>query len=139
MALNAGVTMVELVIASGILAVVLGILFGTLVSINVMGRVAEGRSQASTILAGILEDARSRSFEELLVYNPPPINAPGMDVAVQLEAVLPNGTTVPLPLPSGGAVSPATLPNPLEIQATLFWTIQEDWVFSLTSATFHGR
>lgn len=134
-----GLTMIELVIAAGILAIALGILFGSLISINVMGQVADGRSQASTILAGVLEDARRMPFEDLLEYESFPIDVPGMEVAVQLEAVTSNGSRVPLPLPAGSSVSPATLPNPLEIQATLFWTIRGDWVFSLTSSTFHGR
>ena len=43
---NGGFTLVELMFAAGTLALALTLLFGSLISINVMGEVNEGRTKA---------------------------------------------------------------------------------------------
>lgn len=137
---NAGVTLLELMFAAGVLAITLGILFGALVTLNVMGQIAEGRTQASTALAGVLEEVRLLTFDQLIAYIPEPIESAGLDIALLIEVFDADGDPLPLPLAPGGGGNPiSSLPNPVEVRATALWSRGGGRIFSSTASTFHGR
>ena len=138
---DAGLTLIELMVASGALAVALGIMFGSLVTLNVMGQVAEGRTRASTLLAGVLEEVRTLSYQQMLVYTPNPIECEGLEVGVLLEAFDSDGMAISLPVQTDTSASGTLpdLPNPLEVRATVLWSRGDGRTYAVSSSTFHGR
>lgn len=135
---NAGVTLIELMFAAGVLSVALGILFGALLTLYVMGRVAEGRGHAAMALAGTIEEVRNLSHEQLLQYSPEPITFEGLEIGVFFEAVTEDGELLPLPL-DASAGEPAALPVPTELRATALWSGIDGRVFSASVSMVHGR
>lgn len=140
---QAGFTLLEAMFAAGVLSLALSMLFGSLLTINVIGQLSESRTQAACELASLLEEARTMSIGELINYVPPELHGPGIDQSVQLEYIDGSGNAVPLPLApeeeSGEAKVPAGLPNPLEIRATYAWTDENGRVYGMSAATRHGR
>ncbi len=133
---NAGVTLLELMFAAGVMALALSMLFGSLIGINMMGEVAEGRSRASTVMSSVLEEVRASDFNTILAFAPTPIQHPGVTIAVQLEAVDDDGNLTGLPL---GENVNVTFPNPTEIKATVVWTTPRGRAYSISSSTMKGR
>lgn len=135
---NSGFTLLEIMFAAGVLAIGLGLLFGSLVSINLLGQVAEGKTMATAYMSSVLEQVRStpRSSVVTLVPRLAP-QEPGYTMNVALEAIDASGNTLRLPLASVAAG--AALPNPLAIRATVVYTTPRNHMFSITSTTFCGN
>lgn len=136
---NSGITLLELMFAGGVLAITLSILFGALIALSGVGEIAEGRTRASATLSSVLEEVRSLSYDEVLVHTPAPVPSAGMEMAVLLEAFTEEGDPVLLPLTVGTGVSASSLPNPLEVRATVLWSWRSGRIFSASSSTFYGR
>lgn len=133
---NAGITLLELMFAAGVMAVALSMLFGSLIGINLMGEVAEGRSRASTVMSSVLEEVRASNFNTILEFAPTPITHPGVTIVVQLEVVDEDGNLTQVPLAEDAEVN---FPNPAEIKATVVWTTPRGRAYSMTSSTMKGR
>lgn len=134
-----GFTLVEVILAAGALATALGIMFGSLVSINVMGQVAEGRTRAATVLAGVMEEIQMLDYNGMLAYVPQPVSSEDLNVTVVVEAFNAAGSAVALPLQTGTGVNAPSFPNPTEVRATILWSMNDGRIYSLTSTTLCGR
>ncbi len=130
---TAGMTLIELMFACGVLATGLSLLFGSLISINLIGEVSTNRTVASAELAGVLEELRTGTLREVLTYTPPELQGPGVERALQLECYDTDGNAVTLPVADLDNLP--ELPNPLEVKATLVWSDEQGRVFSRAAST----
>lgn len=135
---NGGFTLLEIMFAAGTLALALSLLFGSLISINVMGEVNEGRTKASNHLSSVLEDLRSRPALSVLEMEYPVYTEDGVDMAVGLETFTTGGETVEIPVNNPQQVL-ATLPNAFEVRATVVWSDSRGRLYSMSSATICAR
>ncbi len=117
----AGMTLVELMIAAGVIAIALVLSLGSIVSISETSALSADQVRAASELASLLEELRQLPFNDLLAHDPlPPVGAnPTSEVtAVCFDA---NGVAHDLPYDSSDGPSPGNLPNPLEVQVTVNW------------------
>lgn len=143
---NAGMSLIEITFAMAILATALSLLFGSLISITVVGRLNEQKALASTELTSTLEDMRGMALQDLLEYVPEVPAYPGVERAITLECFDGDGSSVDLPMelekdPITGALAEPLpdLPNPLEVKATLLWKNENGHVFKSFVTTSVGR
>lgn len=143
---NDGMSLIEITFAMAILATALSLLFGSLISITIIGRLNEQKAQAQTELSSTLEDLRELPLVDLLEYVPESPAHPGVERAIALECFDGNGASVPLPMAlvrdpvTGVLTGPLPdLPNPLEVKATLLWKNERGHVFKLHATTSVGR
>jgi hypothetical protein len=134
---DAGVTLLELMFASGILAMALAIIFGSLISVSALGQINENRAVAQQQLATVTEDLRSVPYEELNTYVPPEMNKPGYVQQVEVALLDANGDPVTLPLPTGVTLS--SFPNPAEILVTLRWVEDNGRAWEMKSLAIKER
>lgn len=132
-----GMTLLEVTFASGILAMALSLLFGSLISITLVARINEDRALADTELSSVMEKVGRMPLETLLVYQPPSPARPGVKRAISLVCFDREGAPVNLPLPQedGETAELPDLPNPLEVQAVLLWSAPNGHVFQSTATT----
>jgi type II secretory pathway pseudopilin PulG len=116
---NAGMTLVEVMLASGVMATALSLLFGSLMSISVIGRISEERVSARAELGSVMEGLNGKTGAQLLAYVKPTLKGPGTNRAIVVQAYQANGTAVNLPFVGQ---TPPTLPNPVEVKVTYTWT-----------------
>ena len=142
---EAGMTLLELMFACGIAATALSLIFGSLISISVVGRINESRSAAVTALDSVMEEIRSIPYGELLTYFPPDdIEGPGTHRVVEVACLIPGGgenegesySRIPLPLEEG---TQPILPNPIEVEVTLTWQEDSGHTFQVKASTLKGR
>jgi prepilin-type N-terminal cleavage/methylation domain-containing protein len=134
---NLGFTLIELMIASGVVAMSMGVMFGSLISIGVLGQVAEGKTEATAYMMSVLEQARGMSRANLFTYTPQaPPQDPGFTMALALDALKADGTTLRLPLADQTAGS--SLPAPFAVRATVVYTTSRGYMYSITSTTYVG-
>lgn len=143
---NAGMSLVEIMFAMGILATTLSLLFGSLISISLIGRLNEEKAVASTALNSTLEELRGMPLKDLLLYVPETPDKPGVERTVLLECYDDDGAAVEIPMelevdPDSGVLLEALpdLPNPLEVKATILWTNEKGHVFQAHATTSVGR
>ncbi|MBL7647532.1 MAG: type II secretion system protein [Candidatus Hydrogenedentes bacterium] len=143
---NSGMTLIEIMFAMGILATTLSLLFGSLISISIVGRLNEEKAVANTALSSTLEELRGKPLKDLLLYEPQTPEWPGVERTVQLECFDEDGVAIAIPMDldvdadSGALLEPLPdLPNPLEVKATLLWTNEKGHVFKTYVTTSVGR
>ncbi len=136
---NAGLSLLELTFASGILAMALSLLFGSLISITLVARLNEDKSVAGTILSSVLEDVSGKSWKELQAWEAPMLTQPGTKRAVTLACFDAEGNAIPLPMAEEGDGEMPPLPNPLEIQATLLWSDSRGHVYQSEATMLMAR
>lgn len=134
---NAGFSLIELTFASGILALGLSMLFGSLLSLALVARLNEERAVANAHLASVLDQVRTKSVDDLMEYKPPVLDAPGVQRAVTVVCFDAEGKSIPLPLESDGAspLQRPALPDPFEVRATLLWSNARGQVFESSATT----
>ena len=135
---DGGFTLVEVMFAAGTLALALTLLFGSLISINLMGEVNEGRTKASNHLASVMENLRSRSLNDVITQEIPLYTEDHVEIAVALEAVNTSGERVSLPV-TDTVQAMAALPDPVEVVATAVWTDTRGRMYTSTASTMVGR
>ncbi len=131
-----GVTLVELVIAAGILTVAMVLLMGGLIEMNQTNAISENQAVASAQLESVVEEIQSLSYEDLLAYQPPAFDGLGADSAIVVEAFRSNGGTVMLPV---GATFSETLPNPAPVRVRIVWVDLQGRAYASAVSTFHRR
>lgn len=119
---EAGFTLLELMIASGILAVALSMVFGSLISVNVMGRLAESRTEATVAISSVVEDIRGTSIDDLLSYEAPDFSGIGIGNMIIVRCTTGDGTELVLPYTGE---TEQELPNPVTLQVQLIWAEDE--------------
>lgn len=131
---KSGFTLIELMFASGVLSMSMGVVFGSLVSTGISGQVSEGKTQATAYISSVLEQVRYTPRETLLTFSPlAPPQDPGYTMAMALDALDANGNPVRLPL--ANAAAGASLPSPLCVRATVVYTTPRGNLYSITSTT----
>lgn len=132
---DSGMTLVELMLACGVMAMTLSMLFGAMVSMNAIGQTTQARTEATTSLANILEQVRYTPSTSLMSTRMSLAEGPGKRRTVVLKAANNAGTWITLP----SNTSIGTLPNPLEVQATLVWEDEGGRVYSASASTRVAR
>ncbi len=132
---NSGFTLIELMLAAGVMAMALSMLFGSLISISLMGEVAKDRTLASELLSGTLEFMRTLDYEEMLAFTPPTIDGLGERQVTVLECYSEDGTAHTLPMTG----TLPTLPNPVEVRATIIWEDQRGRAYTASASAQYGR
>lgn len=136
---DAGMTLLELMFAAGVLALGLSLLFGSLLSFNLVGQLSESRTMAASEVASVMEELRSLPIEKLIFYQPAAdLTAPGVDQAMSVSYYDSSNTQISLPLPEGSPV-PANIPNPFQIRAELIWTDENGRFYSVHAVAQHER
>ena len=116
---ESGLTLLELMLAAGVLALALAFLFGSLITISVAGGLAQNRASAVTHLSSVLEEVRGLSYDELLAYEPPEFDNLAPTEAITIECFKDDGTSLQLPVNPDTLTNP--LPNPLQVRCTVAW------------------
>lgn len=148
---KAGMSLIELMLATGILAGTMTAVFTSLVAVSVIGTTNESRTRASLALASILEEINVLPFSDVLKYAPPAtIKTPGVSHQITVEMLLSaqedddesssqssNVTTVSLPVATGYNTS--QIPNPVEVRVTLAWQEANGRVYQVRASTIKGK
>jgi len=142
---TAGMTLLELMFAAGIVAVVLAMVFGSLITVSAIGTINESRVEAVAALSGIMEEINTLPYDQVLEYMPPELEMPGRYYQISVELILPEGgeglgepggKTIFLPLPPE---YDAPLPNPVQVRVTLAWLAESGHDFRVEATTVKGR
>jgi hypothetical protein len=115
---RAGFSLLELMFASGILALALALIFGSLLSIAAVENVNRANTQATALLSSLMEDVLRTPYSSLLQYTPPSVSGLGSGATVTVACITSSGGQITLPYSGSG--TPA-LPNPVEVVITLTW------------------
>lgn len=129
---EAGFTLIEVMIATGVFAISIVMLLGGMITISTHNTMADQRARATNFARSSFEDLRGRPLDEILNYDVPVDNPdtntvliPGIgDATARLFAIIPqpqNGgfAAFELGVDDPATVDPATLPNPVEIRAVV--------------------
>jgi prepilin-type N-terminal cleavage/methylation domain-containing protein len=132
---DAGLTLLEVMIASGILAVGMVLLMGSVLSVASTTALTEQRAVSTTYIASVMEELDGRTLEEVLTYWPPQLGQIGPADRIQILAYDTYGYGIPLPLggmsteePGGDGEPTSTFDvsayagmfnSPLQIEVTL--------------------
>lgn len=133
----AGLTLIEVMFASGIVALTLSMVFGALVSLSELSQSAERRAIAATHLSTLLETLRSLPYEVLRRYDPSVLEGLMNGETAAAECFDASGAAVPLPIPPD-AVQEA-LPNPVRVRATITWTVGRGRILSMSGWALLAR
>jgi prepilin-type N-terminal cleavage/methylation domain-containing protein len=136
--LDAGFTLVELIIASGIIGVSIAMAMGSLISVSTAQRTTEADAFAAAHVSSVLEEIRALSaLEDVFTYIPADLPGLGASEVVTYSCVDSTNTEIALPL-AAGATRP-TVPNPMVVRVTITWNDQEGRVRAIQAATLHRR
>ena len=117
---DAGLTLLEVMIASGILAVGMVLLMGSVLSVASTTALTEQRAVSTTYIASVMEELDGRSLEDVLTYWPPQLGAVGPEDRVQILAYDTYGYGIPLPLGGMSTGEPGTDGTPTEIDVSAY-------------------
>jgi hypothetical protein len=128
-------TLIEITIATAVIMVVFVLAMGTIISVSTTSAVSEDQAMAATQVASVMEELRSMPSEELLSYQPPTAEELPAGTGVDVVCFDGDGNAFELPL-TGEA---GALPNPTEIQVTVFWQDKMGRTYSTRSSAMFGR
>ena len=132
-----GFTLVELCVAAGIMAVVFLFMIGGVIDVNGSNQVIVQRTIAQSTLQSTFEQMRSLTIDEIAVYSAPVLDGLGAQAAISLSCVDSSNNAVPIPL--SDPTSASSLPNPLEVRATVTWRDPSGRLLSQQLATMYRR
>lgn len=130
---NDGVTLVELMIAAGILATVFVFLLQGVIDIDTTNSIGANYVVANTQLSSVVEEIRSLTYDELLAYQPPALPGLGASASMQVACTDNNGAQIMLPTATG------SFPNPIEVQVTILWQDKHGRLHTDRMSTLHRR
>ena len=133
---ESGMTLLELVIAAGILGVGFTLLIGSLLSITVASASSEDRATGASHIATVLEEIRAGSQADFIAYLPPALEELGAGEQVSIVCFAADGSEVAVPVTSGSVAD--ALPNPVEVQVTVTWLDPQGRSVSTSASTFVG-
>jgi type II secretory pathway pseudopilin PulG len=129
---DAGMTLLELMIAAGITAMALVLMMGSLGSVAHSGASTEERSIAAAHVSTVLEELSEADLEELLAYEAPALEGlRGETIAVRCV----DGSGNEVTLPATQAIG--TVPNPVEVRVTVTWQDSAGHTYSRSGSTFY--
>lgn len=134
---QSGMTLVEVMIAAGIVAVAFLLAMESFVSISLASDISEDQAVAVATVSSLLEELRSLSFDELMAYQPPASESLGATTVIGVVCYDAAGAAHTLPLDPATLATP--LPNPLEVEVTVVWRDTKWHPFAMRAAAFYGR
>ena len=145
---NSGMTLLEVMIAAGVMVVAFVFIMGSIISVDTTADISEDQAVAMGMVSSILEGLSALEFEELLAINPAgdatateetreaQLEILGNSADIVIECVDEYGYGQPLPIPVEYA---DYMPNPVEVRVTVHWADKEGRPFSMTSSTYYYR
>lgn len=137
-----GMTLIEVMMAVGVLAFSFSIVYGSLITLYTLGRVNEDRVLAVSAVSSLLEEIQAMDLTALADYSAPKVTMPGVDHWVTAEVVAAPESegdepkTFALPLKE---TSLSDLPNPAEVRVTLYWEDAEGRLYKFRASTMRSR
>lgn len=131
-----GFTLLELSIAAGVMAVAFVVIMQSIISISSTREIVSDETVAVAVLSSLLEEIQSLSFEQLMAYQPAPSGLLGATERVRVVCFDQTGAPVPLPVTS---VPQPVFPDPVEVQATVFWIDPSGKPFTRSLSAMVGR
>ena len=131
---DAGLTLVEIMVATGVLVTALVMVMGAMLHMMEWQRATEEQHSALNTTTSIIEEMRNMNTEDLLVYNPNialyQAQAEGLarrtpQIQLQIDVINPDtGTTWQLPATQDGdeaKVLADQLPDPYKVRVIITW------------------
>ncbi len=116
---DSGFSLIELCIASGIMAVAFLFIIGGVVDASSSNSVITTNTLANTQLTSTLEQLRGIPFATMVIATPAAVDGLGASAVISLAAVDSSGGLATFPITNATTV--AALPNPVEVRATVTW------------------
>ena len=157
---QAGMTLIEVMMAAGIIAFAMSAIYSGFVSMAMLADINKDRAEAVGVVSSLIEEIQAMDFNAVLEYVPPDLtSAPGVDHWVEAQLVIPADEAVEEegggivgdvvselldaepdtePLPAEG-LDVSQLPNPSEVKITLFWEDRHGRVYQFAASTKVGR
>ncbi len=66
---DTGLTLIEIMIAAGLMTITLVLIMGSLISVSKQSKVSEIRATATNFSTSVLESLRGRSYEDIMTFN----------------------------------------------------------------------
>ena len=139
---DAGMTLIELMIAAGIMTVAFVLLFGSIISISTTGQMTEDRALAAAHMGTITEELRGLGWTEFLAYEPPALEGLGTGAQIDIELTDTSGAneTVLGVLPTTHSdLATAFPPNPIEARITISWLGTRGHELSMSATALFAR
>jgi len=130
-------TLIEIMIAAGIMLVALVMMFGTLMRISDTTSNTQERAIAATQLASLTDDVQAMTIDQLKSYTAPALTGLGAYQTVQVQCVDKNGTLVDLP--STDTNFDSNMPDPLEVRIRVTWRDESGRTFQQQVSTIVRR
>lgn len=135
---EAGFTLFELTLASGIMLVALVLMMGSLIRISSTTAATEDRAIAATQLSTVMEEIQGfRDLDSIRTYQPPALDGLGAFQTVDVEAIAADGTAIAVPATE--EAFDTNLPNPLEVRVTVTWRDASGRTFVREASTLVRR
>ena len=131
---EAGLTLLELMIAAAIMGMAFVYLFGSIVSIANLGASTHKRAIAQSQISSILENVRLLSYAQLKAYTAPAVQGLGAGATARVDCYNAAGTALTLPVPLI-----TVLPNPVEVRVTVTWRDDRGRTSSLSESSMFRR
>jgi len=135
---DSGMTLLEVLIASGVMAIALVFTIGSILSVSSTTGLSEDQAIATATISSVLEELRSMTFDEVLAYQPAPPARSGMILAGMMVDCF-DASGAPLALPVDVSTLGAPLPNPLEVRVTVAWRDEFGRPFVMSSTAYFGQ
>lgn len=154
---DAGLTLMELMIAAGITAVSLVIIIQSVIGVAQLNSQTKERAMAAGYVSSVFEVLRSMPFDDMLTINPmgtagsvlptslstvgamQTFEFAGLNNAtIVLEAMMPadiGGQAYGMPFPISEEMFPDGIPNPLEVKVTMRAYTNQGRPFNVTATT----
>jgi prepilin-type N-terminal cleavage/methylation domain-containing protein len=142
---DAGFTLVELIIASGIVGLSMAMAMGSIISVSTAQQTTESDAIATALVTSVLEEIRSTTaIDDVYSYVAPDISNLGLGasavVTVACVDAANNVIALPLTADQGSVeVYRPTLPNPAEIQVTIQWMDHQGRRHAVQASSHHRR
>ncbi|MFP4191309.1 MAG: prepilin-type N-terminal cleavage/methylation domain-containing protein [Candidatus Hydrogenedentota bacterium] len=139
---DAGMTLIELMIAAGIMTVAFVLLIGSIISISSTGQMTEDRALAAAHMGTITEELRGLAWDEFLAYEPPALGGLGTGAQIDIELIDTSGAneTVLGALPTThDDLGTSFPPNPIEARITISWLDTRGHQLSTSATALFAR
>ena len=125
-------TLLELMVAAGVLLVTFSMFFTSLVSSTNAAEITNSQTLAVTRVMSVVEEIHGLDTETLMTYVPPQCSGLGVWERIQVSVTDSSGADVVLP-----ASTVPILTNPCNVKVTITWADEAQRSYSLTVSTLH--
>lgn len=137
---NDGMTLIEVMLAVSVLAFSFSVVYGSLITMYVLGRTNEDRVLAVTAATSLIEEVQAMDMSSVAQFKASNyLTLPGEEHWVTADVIVPgaNGpSAVPLPLQS---LKVGDLPNPVEVRLAVNWVDKDGRAYQYSVSTMKGR